>query len=120
MSYIDTIIEENIKTLDETFQDGLPIGEAEAYYQYAIEKDNMDVLKSLINNNISMNFVKNGGNPPLNNALKKNRIEMARLLIDSGADLSLVNLQLGNALHHSTIPKDTSILELLLEKGIYS
>ena len=86
----------------------------------AIHKKTTKVLETLlVTPDIDVNDAGNivNGNRPLIVAVKKDKIEAVRLLLEHGADPSLKNNNSLSALHKAVIYKMNDILQLLLDKN---
>jgi ankyrin repeat protein/L-ascorbate metabolism protein UlaG (beta-lactamase superfamily) len=59
-----------------------------------------------------------GGSPPLNIAAQIGNLEMTKLLLDLGADVTLGDNENSNALHVGAIGANPAVVDLLIAKGI--
>lgn len=80
----------------------------------------LNIVKLLIDNDVSINSIDNGGNTPLHYASKGGYLEIVKLLIDKNADINLMN-------RHSQTPlilaaeknneKNKEVVKYLINKG---
>lgn len=86
--------------------------------QTAIITDNIEVLKQHIDFGTDLNAKEPmGGSTPLITATVFGKTEMAEMLINAGAELSIQNNDGSTALHSAAFFCRSEIVKLLLEKG---
>lgn len=84
----------------------------------AVATENTAALKQLIESGADLNVTEPmGGSTPLISACLFGKTEMARLLIDAGADLNVQNNEGSTALHTAAFFCHAEIVKMLLAKG---
>jgi len=89
-------------------------------FMIAIDNDEIELIKIFIKNKLNKDILigKNESTPVMY-AMKNRNFEIAKFLIENGADLSVVNKEKGNLLHHTTMLKDgVTLVENLLNNKI--
>ncbi|TFH44092.1 MAG: ankyrin repeat domain-containing protein, partial [Lysobacterales bacterium] len=84
----------------------------------AVENGSVDDVRRLMAADTTLiNVVTNGGNTPLHLACRKGELEIARLLIDAGADLNVINEQGMTPLRQAIKSVNIDMVKLLLDRG---
>ena len=83
----------------------------------AIQQDNTELSRVLIEGGADINTKNNDGNTPLLLSIIQNNTEISRLLIEKGADIYAKNNNDSTPLLASTIKNNTEISRLLIERG---
>jgi ankyrin repeat protein len=84
----------------------------------AIKNNDVDIVKSLIENNISLvNQTDNTGNTPLHNAVLVSSKPIIGILLSKGADIDAGNTQKSTPLQLAIANKNDEIAKYLIDKG---
>lgn len=89
----------------------------------AAQEGDLEIMRYVLSKKANVNILNNYGNPPLEDAVMANQLEAVRLLLDSGADLSLgQDPNYPSYLHTLSDKNDVrgthlKIMQLLIERG---
>ncbi|XP_051172785.1 putative ankyrin repeat protein RF_0381 [Leptopilina boulardi] len=84
----------------------------------ALNNDNMQVVKLLLQNGANVNVTRNSTeNSPLHLAIIKNNIEILQLLLEKNVRLNVVNKEKKTPLHIAIDQQNEEFVKLLLDKG---
>ena len=84
----------------------------------SISKNNLEVLKLLIENGANVNLIDGSKGTPLIRAIDCNKIEMVEILIENGADINMVDTKLWTLLQRAISSSNSDILQLLIEHKV--
>lgn len=92
-----------------------PTGEALLAAAY---NNDTELLRQLAEAGADVNFQAGNGWTALQHAADQDNIDIARILLDRGADINHRNIPTGRAaIHYAAVGEDTALLELLIERG---
>ncbi|WP_052379834.1 MULTISPECIES: ankyrin repeat domain-containing protein [unclassified Pseudoalteromonas] len=83
----------------------------------AIRHNDLNKVRSLLNNGVGINENLEGDGTPLIIAVQRNKIELVQALIDLGADVNQATDIDGNALINAAMKNNVEIAKLLLDQG---
>ena len=83
----------------------------------AIDKGNIDIVESLIDNHAKVNAINHDGHIPLLEAIKNGNNDIIKLLIDNGADVNAKDKYGDTPLSLAIENDNNDIRELLIKKG---
>ena len=84
--------------------------------QQAISKDNLEILRLLIEKGVDVNLI-DGEWTPLTRAIDFDKIDMVKILIENGANLNLLGTNIWSSIQQAISKDNLEILRLLIEKG---
>jgi ankyrin repeat protein/L-ascorbate metabolism protein UlaG (beta-lactamase superfamily) len=97
----------------------LAAGVAAGEIHEAVRGGNIQAVRQLVAADRSVLAAKDSdGSPPLNIAAQAGNLEMTKLLLDLGADVTIGDNENSNALHVAAIGANTAVIDLLLAKGV--
>ena len=82
----------------------------------AVENNNLEITKMLIENKININITDKYFNTPLHISTKNDNIEISKLLLDNGARQNIPNFKSYYPLHYAIENNNINMINLLLDK----
>ena len=106
----------DVNTFKKFLPEGKFVNKSDDYFgddifYYAVNNDNIEIVKFLFDNGIDVNKVLMCGETPLANALRFGKWEMAKLLLDKGAKVT------PDLLNRSAETVNADVFKLLLDKS---
>ncbi len=104
----------NVNTIDNV--------EKRALIHYAIVNDSIEMLKILIEKRANLNIKDIAGIPPVfytANSVNPNRIELARILMESGAIINTFDSSNNTILHYCAVNHNNEIAKMAIEKQFW-
>jgi len=83
----------------------------------AYEKNNINIIKLLLENKADINYTDKNDNTILHKACKENNVELAKFLIKKGANINCKNEDDNTALHIVCKNNNEELIKLLINKG---
>lgn len=115
------VLEEQIDTVSDLINKKVNVNQVFTMRNYnllhlAVESNNFDIAKLLINAGVNTNHKNRDGYTPLHVAVMSNNIEISKLLVEAGADLNSANEGEDTPVEMAIKSRNINILKLFVSK----